>query len=170
MTSFDLQASRSYDRRATRLLKGLYRHITADVDRTATRGATVLDIGTGPGKLLTHLADRRPDLRLHGVDLSPHMIALAAGRLDRRAELVVGDVTGLPYPAASFDVVISSLSMHEWPDVAAAATDIRRVLSPGGLLAIYDALQCRADDFRTCPHFRAHLAHAVRPEPALRNR
>ncbi|QLY29712.1 class I SAM-dependent methyltransferase [Nocardia huaxiensis] len=138
MTSFDLQASRNYDRRATRLLTGLYRHITADVNRAAAKGATVLDIGTGPGKLLSHMADARPDLRLHGVDLSPHMITLAADRLSGRAEPTVGDVAALPYPDASFEVVVSSLSLHEWPDVTAAVGELHRVLAPGGLVALYD--------------------------------
>lgn len=41
------------------------------------QGAKVLDVGCGPGKLLTVLRRHRPDLDLHGVDISPHAIQKA---------------------------------------------------------------------------------------------
>ncbi|WP_278262334.1 class I SAM-dependent methyltransferase [Nocardia sp. AG03] len=127
MTTFDHARSHGYDRRATRLLTGMYRTLAADIDTATGRGATVADIGTGPAKLLSHLAIRRPDLRLHGVDASPHMIELARDHLTGLpAHLAVGDVTALPHPDASFDHVVSSLSMREWPDLDAAARELRR--------------------------------------------
>ncbi|MEU2037114.1 class I SAM-dependent methyltransferase [Nocardia niwae] len=139
MTTFGEKQSREYDQRASRLLGGLYRRIAADIDAAAQPGAWVLDVGTGPGKRLAQLASRRPDLRLHGVDLSPHMIDLAEATLSGgAAELSVGDVAALPYPDDSFDLVVSSLSMHEWPEVGHAVADLARVLRPGGAVAIYD--------------------------------
>ncbi|MFE6922335.1 class I SAM-dependent methyltransferase [Nocardia sp. NPDC057663] len=139
MTTFGYAQSVGYDRRATRLLGSLYRRIAADVDTATTHAATVVDIGTGPGKLLSTLATRRPDLRLLGIDLSPHMIEIAHRNLDGHpAELAVADVTDLPHPDASIDLAVSSLSMHEWPDLAAATRELHRILRPGGALAIYD--------------------------------
>ncbi|MBF6301703.1 class I SAM-dependent methyltransferase [Nocardia amamiensis] len=138
MTTFGEKQSRGYDRRATRLLGGLYRLIAADVDAATAPGAWVLDVGTGPGKLVARVGSRRPDLRLHGVDLSPHMIEIAERTLAGRAEFSVGDVGALPYPDDSFDLVVSSLSLHEWPEVDRAIAELARVLRPGGTVAIYD--------------------------------
>lgn len=150
MTRFGEQESRGYDRRATKLLGGLYRHIADEVAASTGTGEAVLDVGTGPGLLLAHLARRRPDLLLHGVDLSPHMIAHARTNLaDHEVELSVGDVGALPYPDNSFDVVVSSLSMHEWPDPVAAAAELERVLRPRGTLALYDFRFVRDASIRT---------------------
>ncbi|MCP2297082.1 Methyltransferase domain-containing protein [Nocardia amikacinitolerans] len=150
MTGFGEQESRGYDRRATKLLGGLYRHIADEVAASTGTGEAVLDVGTGPGLLLAHLARRRPDLLLHGVDLSPHMIAHARTNLaGHEVELSVGDVGALPYPDNSFDLVVSSLSMHEWPDPVAAAAELGRVLRPRGTLAIYDFRFVRDASMRT---------------------
>ena len=107
----------------------------------APRGGAVLDIGTGHGVLLAELASKRPDLRLTGVDLSADMVAAASRNLARfgeRATAQVGDVADLSLPDGSFDLVISSMSMHHWADVGAAAAELARVLRPGGRLCVYD--------------------------------
>ncbi|WP_181725190.1 class I SAM-dependent methyltransferase [Nocardia gipuzkoensis] len=164
MTTFGEKQSRGYDQRATRLLGGLYRHIATDIDAAAQPGAWVLDVGAGPGKLLAQLASRREDLRLHGVDLSPHMIDLAESALSGVAELSVGDVGALPYPDDSFDLVVSSLSMHEWPQVDRAIAELARVLRPGGAVAIYDFRFVRASAALDALR-RSFEAATVRREP-----
>lgn len=165
MTTFDHAAGLGYDRRATRLLGSLYRRIAADIDTTTVPGAAVADIGTGPGRLLSCLAERRPDLRLHGVDLSPHMIEIAHRNLTGHpVELAVADVRDLPYPDAGLDLAVSSLSMHEWRDLDAAARELRRVLAPGGTLAVYDFRFARTAASRRAlaAHFGAVRTTAVR--------
>ncbi|MFC8380984.1 class I SAM-dependent methyltransferase [Nocardia sp. NPDC057272] len=149
MTTFGYEQSLGYDRRATRLLTGLYRRIATDIDAHTPDSATVLDLGTGPGKLLSHVATRRPDLRLHGVDLSPHMIEIARRTLaGQPIDLAVADVAELPHPHDSIDFAVSSLSMHEWPDLPAAVTELRRVLRPGGGAAIFDFRFTRTREIR----------------------
>ncbi|MFD3704314.1 class I SAM-dependent methyltransferase [Nocardia sp. NPDC058658] len=149
MTTFGYEQSLGYDRRATRLLTGLYRRIATDIDTRTAHSTTVIDLGTGPGKLLSHLAARRPDLRLHGIDLSPHMIDIARRTLaDHAVDLAVADVADLPHPDASIDVAVSSLSMHEWPDLSAAVTELRRVLRPAGIAALYDFRFTRTHEIR----------------------
>ena len=140
-TYFDRERSASYDRRATRLLGGLYRRVATDVAALAGPGAVVLDVGTGPGRLLHELAARRADLVLGGVDLSADMVAIAnaaAGRWASRLTFQVADVTALPQSDSGVDVVVSTLSMHEWPDRRRAVAELRRVLRPGGVLLVYD--------------------------------
>ncbi|PSL57460.1 methyltransferase family protein [Saccharothrix carnea] len=140
-TYFDRKRSASYDRRAARLLGGLYRRVAADVTALAPPGAVVLDVGTGPGRLLHQLAARRADLVLGGVDLSADMVAVAdaaAGAWSSRITFQVADVTSLPQPDDSVDLIVSTLSMHEWPDHRRAVAELWRVLRPGGLLLVYD--------------------------------
>ncbi|MBF6537448.1 class I SAM-dependent methyltransferase [Nocardia farcinica] len=134
-TFLDPAASTAYDRRATRLLTRFYDRVAVEVD--APPGARLLDVGTGPGRLLARIARRRPDLVLAGADLSPHMIELATRRAPG-ARLAVADVADLPFPDGSLDYVVSTLSMHEWPDLPAAAAELARVLAPGGRLVVYD--------------------------------
>jgi len=138
---FEGRSSRIYDFVSRRLLRRMYRRFAADVAQLAPGGADVLDIGTGPGVLLVELAKVRPDLSLTGVDLSADMIATAERNLmplGGRATARVGDVTSLPFADDSFDLIISSLSLHHWDDPESAAPELARVLRPGGRVYIYD--------------------------------
>jgi ubiquinone/menaquinone biosynthesis C-methylase UbiE len=60
----------------------------------------------------------------------------AAGRL--RPTFLVGDVAALPFDDASFDLVVSTFSMHHWDDRHAGLADIARVVRPGGRILIWD--------------------------------
>lgn len=138
---FQGRSSRFYDLVSRRVLRGMYRRLAADVDRAAPEGCAVLDVGTGPGVLLVEVAARRPDLRLTGVDLSADMIAAATRNLEpfgERASACVGDVTSLPFPDGSFDLIVSSLSLHHWDHPEAAVPELARILRPGGRVYIYD--------------------------------
>jgi ubiquinone/menaquinone biosynthesis C-methylase UbiE len=138
---FQGRSSRIYDLVSRRVLRGRYRRLAADVAGVAPEGGAVLDVGTGPGVLLVELAARRPDLRLIGVDLSADMIAAATRNLHPfgdRASARVGDVTSLPFPDRSFDLIVSSLSLHHWDDPEAAVPELARILRPDGRVYIYD--------------------------------
>jgi ubiquinone/menaquinone biosynthesis C-methylase UbiE len=146
---FEGRRSRFYDVVARRALRRMYRRLAADLDALAPSGADLLDVGTGPGILLAEVGERRPDLRLTGLDLSADMVALAGRnlrRLGNRVRLHTGDVTALPFPDDSFDLVVSSLSMHHWDRPAAAVPELARVLRPGGRLHVYDFRLAPFDD------------------------
>jgi ubiquinone/menaquinone biosynthesis C-methylase UbiE len=55
-----------------------------------------------------------------------------------RPSFVVADVASMPFPDASFDVVISSYAVHHWPDRDAGLAEMMRVLRPGGRAIIWD--------------------------------
>jgi ubiquinone/menaquinone biosynthesis C-methylase UbiE len=138
---FQGRASRVYDVLARRLLRPAYRRFAQDVAAAAPEAGTVLDVGTGPGVLLVEIARLRPDLRLTGVDLSPDMVAAAQRNLAEfsgRAYARHGDVAELPFPDASFDLIVSSLSLHHWDHPRAAGPELARVLRPGGQVYLYD--------------------------------
>ena len=160
--AFEGASARRYDRTAL-LMRPLYRRVARDIAAGTPHGARVLDIGTGPGHLLVVLARLRPDLDITGADVSADMAEIAAGRLAEfgdRARAVVGDAGALPFPDDAFDLVVSSFSMHHWPDVPAAAAEIGRVLRPDGHLGVYD--------FRRAPF--AELTEAAAVQPGLAGR
>jgi ubiquinone/menaquinone biosynthesis C-methylase UbiE len=139
--AFTGRSSRVYDFFSRRVFRRMYRRIAVDIASVAPHGAVVLDVGTGPGILLVELAARRPDLRLTGIDLSADMITTANRNLRRfgdRAGAQVADVSALPFPDQSYDVIVSSLSLHHWERPEAAVPELARVLRPGGVLHIYD--------------------------------
>lgn len=55
-----------------------------------------------------------------------------------RPSFLIGDVASLAFPDGSFDVAVSTLSMHHWSDQAAGLVEIGRVLRAGGRALIWD--------------------------------
>jgi ubiquinone/menaquinone biosynthesis C-methylase UbiE len=69
------------------------------------------------------------------------MISAASRNVRKYADRVttrVGDVTDLQMPDRSFDLVVSSFSLHHWDQPESAVPELARVLRPGGRLRIYD--------------------------------
>src|SRR5579859_5548598 len=99
----------------------------------ALRGVSgrLLEIGCGAGRNLRAFAHYRPDLTLQGVDISRVALeeaAAAGGPIVYR----LGDALHLPYPDASFDIVVLFDVLEHVPDVGRAVAEIARVLRPGG--------------------------------------
>jgi SAM-dependent methyltransferase len=113
---------------------------------------TVLDVGCGRGLFLIGAARRLTTGRAVGVDLwqsedlsgnRPEATAENARRegVAGRVEVKDGDARQLPFPDASFDVIISSMALHniyDRPGREQAVREIARVLKPGGRVAIVD--------------------------------
>ena len=57
---------------------------------------------------------------------------------ERRPSFLVGDVAALPFPDESFDLVVSTMSMHHWADPTAGLAEIDRVLRPDARALIWD--------------------------------
>jgi SAM-dependent methyltransferase len=130
---------------ASRLVLGPFlRRIAADIAAAAPDGARLLEIGCGPGHLSIMLA-RRHGLDVTGLDLDPAMVERARANAVRTANggrhspsFLVGDVASLSFPDGSFDLVVSTLSMHHWADPSAGLAEIARVLRPGGRSLVWD--------------------------------
>ena len=134
----------SYDRAARLLMGGLFRGIAADVAAAAPKHGKVLEVGCGPGLLAIQMA-RAHELEVTGLDLDPAMIERAranavAGAADDMPQptFIVGDVAALPFADGSFDLVVSTFSVHHWSDPSVGMGEISRVLRPGGRALIWD--------------------------------
>jgi SAM-dependent methyltransferase len=99
-------------------------------------GEDVFDLGTGTGAVAAKAASAvAPDGKVVGVDLSPEMLALAAQRARRAGvdyRLKEGRAEAIPASDGEFEVVLAGLSLMYAIDRAAAASEIARVLRPGG--------------------------------------
>ena len=108
-----------------------------DLARPAS-GMLALDLATGTGDIAFLLHDRAA--RTIGLDVTLRMIELArAKRPDSSApQFIVGDMTALPFPSASMDMVTTGYGLRNVPDLATAIDEIYRVLRRGGQLLSLD--------------------------------
>ncbi|MDP8994258.1 MAG: class I SAM-dependent methyltransferase [Pseudomonadota bacterium] len=100
----------------------------------------LLEIGFGGGALLRDFL-AAGSAEVTGVDLSEAMVKRARRRFRRalaegRLRLVHGSVEALPLAAASIDKAASVNNIYFWPEPAAAAAELARVIRPGGTLAV----------------------------------
>ncbi len=111
----------------------------------------VLDLGCGRGAVLLAVAKLVPRGRAAGVDIwradqTGNSMEATLGNADAegvadRVEVHTADMTDLPFPDGSFDLVVSSLAIHNLADRKARLTAIDeavRVLQPGGRVVIAD--------------------------------
>lgn len=123
------------------------RAATTDIVARAglSAGDRVLDIGSGLGGLVRHLAGSL-GCRATGLDLTPEYVALAreftqATGLSDRADFVTGSALDLPFDDASFDAALTfhvGMNISDRPRKYAEAA---RVLRPGGTFVIYDVIK-----------------------------
>lgn len=140
---------RVYERVFGWLAEPLYQRVASDAAMAVglAAGDLVVDVGTGPGRLPRLLHRLRPDLQVEGIDVSAEMIQGARTTAAREGagapgpgvlRYAVADVVRLPHPDQSVALVVSSLSLHHWPDPETGIAEIRRVLRPGGKAWLYD--------------------------------
>jgi ubiquinone/menaquinone biosynthesis C-methylase UbiE len=104
--------------------------------RDATR---VLEVGAGPGAITERLRRALPSAAIVALEPEPALRSVADERLrGHGVELIAGDATAIPLPDASVDFALARLVFQHLPDPVSAAREIRRVLVPGGRLAVVD--------------------------------
>ncbi|WP_329026564.1 class I SAM-dependent methyltransferase [Streptomyces sp. NBC_01423] len=104
-----------------------------DIAGRPLRGARTLDVGAGTGISTRRLHDR--GARVVAVEPGPGMAAQLRRDLPD-VPLVRGDGNRLPFATASADLITYAQSWH-WTDHARAGAEVRRVLRPGGALALW---------------------------------
>lgn len=131
--------------------KMLYGHLAAWGHRSLTNWAVrfvdiqptdhVLDVGCGGGMAIKLIAQITIEGFVAGLDHSEDMVQQAlkrnaAAAQAGRVEIRHGNVAALPYDDESFDKVIAVETFYFWPDPIANLREVRRVLKPGGLVAL----------------------------------
>lgn len=116
----------------------------------------LLDIGCGPGTITSGFCTYLPSGHVTGLDASDAVVASASSLHPPSSypnlTFTAGDIlspAGLPFAAASFDVIYTSQTLLHIPDHAAALREIRRLLKPDGIYAAREA-----DSFHWTPHVR----------------
>ncbi|MEU6761810.1 class I SAM-dependent methyltransferase [Streptomyces sp. NPDC046853] len=136
-------------------------------------GGRVLDAGCGTGRALPALREVvGPQGAVLGIDLTPAMLEAAtrAGR-DREGQLLLGDVTRLPLRDGALDAVFGAGLISHLPDPGANLRELRRVVRPGGTLALFHPIgraalaarqgrQITEDDLRAETNLRPLLSGA----------
>jgi SAM-dependent methyltransferase len=103
------------------------------LDLVPAPAGRTLDIGCGEGRLARDLAALGHDVV--GVDASPTMLA-AAREAAPEMELHLADAADLPFPVASFALVVAFMSLQDVDDLPGALREAARVLEPGGRLCL----------------------------------
>ncbi|MFE0347108.1 methyltransferase domain-containing protein [Streptomyces griseoluteus] len=140
---------------------------------SAGPGMLAVDVGCGAGRAVAELAER--GVRAIGVDPSEPMIAVARGRWPE-ADFRNAGAYDVPLPDASVDAYRADKVFHELAEPERALIEARRVLVPGGRIALFgqdwDIIVIDSDDpalTRTIVHARADMVAGPRTARRYRN-
>lgn len=122
-----------------------YLHVTASLiaDEIAhlakTRTGVAVDLGCGPGSLVSELALRFPQLLVIGLDISFPMAKLAQERSNvENVAFVVADVHHLPFQTQSAQMIVSHGALHHWRELARALAEVKQMLADKGFVYLSD--------------------------------
>ena len=105
-------------------------------------GATLLDIGCGPGTITAELAGLVAPARVTALEVTEAALELARAEIGRRGlttvDFAAGDVHALDFPDDTFDVVHAHQVLQHVGDPVTALREMRRVAKPGGIVAVRD--------------------------------
>jgi len=117
-----------------------FKEIAHFVGNILTQG-NILDIGTGPGRLLSEISKQAPQLKLFGLDISKAMIDLAKQNLASipDIDLRAGNINQTDFPDNFFDCIVSTGSFYNWDNPVQGLNEIFRILKPDKTAYIYDS-------------------------------
>ncbi len=112
----------------------------------------ILDMGCGAGHTTLPLNDVFPEAEVYGIDIGAPMLRYAAARaasLGRTLHFSQQDAQATRFPDASFDLVVSTLMLHEMPRpvILAVLRECHRLLRPGGVMVHHDLLGWPTDPY-----------------------
>lgn len=108
----------------------------------AANGQRILDVGCGFGGTIATIDEKLDDVDLVGLNIDGRQLERARAQVKPRGrnkiEFVEGDACAMPFPDASFDLVLAVECAFHFPSRAKFFSEVRRVLKPGGRLSLCD--------------------------------
>ena len=114
-----------------RVVRKLQRHLRSD--------AKILDVGCGTGDLSIELFEKT-GAQVTGIDFCRPMLELASAKAPH-VRFIEGDALRLPFADATFDCVTIGFALRNLASVEQGLAELRRVLKPGGMLAVLEFSQ-----------------------------
>ncbi|RUT44460.1 class I SAM-dependent methyltransferase [Paenibacillus anaericanus] len=104
-------------------------------------GYILLDIGCGGGETIREMSKMNTDIRIFGVDYSETSVNLSIDRNSKdvqfgKVEIVVGEVSKLPFEDNYFDIITAVQTHYYWPDLKNDVKEVYRVMNTNGKLLI----------------------------------
>lgn len=154
-----------YNKTARRLIPELCHGFVEDVVKQLPAGR-LLDVGTGPGYVPIEIARRSKEVFVDGIDLTERMIEIARinaqeANLEDRLSFQVGDGKEMGFKDESYDMIISTASLHHWKDAAKVFNEMYRVLRPGGEAWVLDP--CKDSTDREIDEFLEKIYKIIQP-------
>jgi len=134
--------TRLYDRYPNRIFAKWFKRIANDIRDRPVSG-TILDVGTGPGRLPIEIAKQVADVEIVGIDISEDMVKIAKRNaeeegLAERVRFRVGSAYDTGFADCSIDLVVSTGMIHHLKEPVDAFNEFCRILKRGGEAWIYD--------------------------------
>jgi len=139
----DIETAKRYNKEVRGYMQLVSKSFVSAVRRWGITNSKVLDVGTGTGLLAIGLAKRIPGVEVIGLDLSDVVLELARDNVQKsegllRVSFEKGDAEDMPFEDGTFDLVISSNTLHLIKSPTKMFNEIHRVLKPKGRFFISD--------------------------------
>ncbi|MBN2854856.1 MAG: malonyl-ACP O-methyltransferase BioC [Halothiobacillaceae bacterium] len=127
------KACHSYDQYAV-VQQEVGRRIDERFEWLKLSPSRILDLGAGTGQMTQLLQKRHPKAQVVALDLAEAMLIQVpkTGRFFKQRRVVCADMHQLPFPAGSFDIVVSNFALQWSHDVRLVMAEVARVLVSGG--------------------------------------
>ena len=135
------ESAKTYDLFSS-LHKGIADKLFARVAKERAPSA-LLDVGCGTGYLTVRFKDHFPQSKIIGLDFAQGMLEVARSKQEDII-WILADGNHLPFSNGCFDIVISNLAYQWAEDLSCAFSQVKRVLSPDGVLV------CTLFGYNTC--------------------
>jgi ubiquinone/menaquinone biosynthesis C-methylase UbiE len=133
-------ASRLYDNLTS--VKGVNKSFgeISEIVGNLLKQGRLLDVGTGPGRLLYEINKRNPQIDLYGLDISASMLEVAKKNLIniKNVDLRTGNIIHTDYQDDFFDCIVSTGSFYNWDNPVEGIDEIFRILKPGKTAFVFD--------------------------------
>lgn len=142
---YDFQVEALFSGTADAMRRRAWVPVARYLETHSPKRTVMLDIGAGTGGFLSFVKTAAPDLKLIVLDLSKPYLEKARKRLARwrNVKFVAAPAENMPLAGGSVDVAISIYLFHELPPNirAKVASEIARVLKPGGMFVLAETIQ-----------------------------